>query len=83
MLRSVPQYLQISAIKYIHKYIYTGHDHATIEISGGVQDEIKEYLDACYVSAIEACWPIFEFNMHAESPLVYCLPAHLQDQHMV
>ena len=73
----------ISAIKYIHKYIYKGHDRATIEISGGVQDEIKEYLDARYVSAIEACWHIFEFGMHAESPSVYCLPVHLKDQHMV
>jgi hypothetical protein len=73
----------ISAIKYIQEYIYKGHDHATIKLSGGVQDEIKEYLDANYVSAIEACWHVFEFNMHAESPSVYHLPVHLQDQHMV
>lgn len=78
----------IDAIKYIHKYIYKGHDRTTIEVSGGdgqreARDEIKEYLDARYISAIESCWHIFEFPMHAENPTVYRLPVHLPDQQMV
>jgi hypothetical protein len=37
----------VEAVKYIHKYIYKGHDRTTLEISGDQQrDEIKEYLDA-------------------------------------
>lgn len=48
----------ISAIKYIHKYIYKGHDRATFELA---QDEVKQYLDARYISSPESCWRLFEF----------------------
>jgi len=47
------------------------------------RDEIKEFLDAHYISSSEACWCIFEFNMHAESPTVYCLQMHLPDQQLI
>ena len=74
----------VEAVKYIHKYIYKGHDRTTLEISGDQQrDEIKEYLDARYISAAESCWHIFEFSMHSESPSVYRLPVHLEDQQLV
>ncbi|KNZ73372.1 hypothetical protein J132_07670 [Termitomyces sp. J132] len=39
----------VEAIKYIHKYIYKGHDRTTLEIGGeqmDQRDEIKEHLDA-------------------------------------
>ena len=45
----------VEAIKYIHKYIYKGHNRTTLEISRDQRDEIKDYLDARYVSAPEAC----------------------------
>ena len=74
----------VEAVKYIHKYIYKGHDRTTLEISGDQQrDEIKEYLDARYISAAESCWHIFEFSMHSESPTVYRLPVHLEDRQLV
>ena len=31
----------------------------------------------------EACWKIFEFNMHGESPAVQRLPIHLPNEHYV
>jgi len=74
------------AVKYIYKYIYKGFDKATVEITTGGQqqrDEIKEFLDACYISSSEACWHIFEFNMHAKSPTVYHLQVHLPDQQLI
>ncbi len=53
----------IRAVKYLFKYVYKGHDRATVEIShqsdnateGNVvdTDEIKKYLDRRYVSASE------------------------------
>jgi hypothetical protein len=77
----------VEAVKYIHKYIYKGHDRTTIEVSaaqeGAGRDEIKEYIDSRYVSAIEGCWHLFEYNMHAEQPSVYRLPVHLPDQNLV
>ncbi|KAG5736109.1 hypothetical protein E4T56_gene6318 [Termitomyces sp. T112] len=76
----------VEAIKYIQKYIYKGHDRTTLEIGGeqmDQRDEIKEHLDARYISAPEACWHIFEFNMHGEHPPVYQLPVHLEGQHEV
>jgi hypothetical protein len=60
--------------KYLFKYVYKGHDCVTIEIScqsdnatkGNVVEanEIKKYLDCHYVSALEAVWRIFKFDMH-------------------
>jgi len=43
-------HIKISAgfrtVKYLSKYIYKGPDRATMEISGGMQDEIKAHLDS-------------------------------------
>ena len=55
----------ITAIKYLFKYVYKGHDRATIEISedGNTQNqnqtsnnnnEISLYLDIHYISISEA-----------------------------
>ena len=65
------------SIKYLFKYITKGPDRATlileenlhVDTSTGMQnmtdtDEVKEYLNCRYVSAIEACWRIFEFETH-------------------
>ncbi len=42
--------VSVKAIKYIHKYIYKGHDRTTLEVQD--HDEIKEFLDCtlhlCY-----------------------------------
>jgi len=83
----------IHAVKYLFKYVYKGHDHATIEIShqndnaieGNVVEtnEIKRYLDCHYVSTSEAVWRIFKFDMHERFPTVECLQYHLPNQQMV
>ncbi|OBZ78054.1 hypothetical protein A0H81_02325 [Grifola frondosa] len=71
----------VRAVKYIHKYIYKGHDKATLEV--GQVDEIKEYLDARYVGPPEAMWHIQELGMHEEWPTVYRLPVHLKNEQSV
>jgi hypothetical protein len=83
----------ICAIKYLFKYVYKGHDRATIEISHQSDnaternvvevDEIKKYLDCHYVSASEVTWRIFKFNMHERFPVVERLQYHLPNQQMV
>jgi len=52
-------------------------------ISGGVQDKIKAHLDSWFIGLTKACWKIFEFNMHRESPVVQYLPIHLSNEHYV
>ncbi len=85
--------INIHVVKYLFKYVYKGHDRATIEISrqndnaieGNVVEanEIKKYLDCRYVSASEAAWRIFKFDMHEQFPTIECLQYHLPNQQMV
>jgi hypothetical protein len=41
----------VHSVKYIHKYVYKGHDRATLEIEKNL-DEIKEYLDARWIGTL-------------------------------
>jgi len=84
---NVEVYNNIRAVKYQFKYVYKGHDCATIEISRQTDNatqgivvetnEIKKYLDYPYVSASEAAWRIFKFDMHERFPIVERLQYHL------
>jgi len=83
-----------SAIKYLFKYIYKGHDRATVVIqqpaqdgvqAGGVLpeiDEIIDFIDGRYVSASESTWRIYGFRMHSAYPSVTRLHLHLPGQFM-
>ena len=68
-------------MKYIHKYIFKGHDRTSLEVEG--RDEIREHIDGRFVGASEGAWRIFHFNMHGESPNVVRLEVHLPGQHLV
>jgi hypothetical protein len=72
----------VKAIKYIYKYVYKGHDRTTMEF-GTCQDEVKQYLDARYVSSCEALWRIYHFRMHDEHPGVVRLQVHLPNQQLI
>ncbi|GJT44740.1 hypothetical protein Tco_0953455 [Tanacetum coccineum] len=48
-----------------------------------VNDEIKNYLDARYISPHEACWRILEFQIHYREPAVQILYVHLQNMQRV
>jgi hypothetical protein len=84
------------SIKYLFKYINKGPDRATLILeenlhvdgSTGIQhvidiDEIKAYLDCRYVSSIEACWRIFQFEIHYREPAVERLNFHLENEQPV
>ena len=45
----------ITAVKYLFKYVYKGHDRASISVASADvdPDEIKRFLDARYVSSCE------------------------------
>ena len=72
----------VKAIKYIHKYIYKGHDRATIAVGEDI-DEILDHIGGHYVGPVEAVWHVMEFPMHEEKPSVYHLPVHLEDKQTV
>lgn len=71
----------IDAIKYLFKYVYKGHDRASVTLEQ--RDEIKLYLDARYVSAPEACWRLFHFHLHKEYPAHQRLQVHLGNEQTV
>ena len=40
----------IESVKYIHKYIFKGHDRTILELQDDQNhDEVKEYLDAHWI----------------------------------
>ena len=68
----------VSAVKYLYKYVYKGHDRAIVEFHTGDSsessktknvDEIVNYLEARYVSATESCYHLFAFDLHANLPM--------------
>ena len=82
--------------KYLYKYMTKGCDRADVWIEDNVTiphenghrcyrnaDEIKTYLDCRYVSSIEACWKIFEFDIQKQYPSVLRLQYHLPDHQFI
>jgi len=72
----------IKAVKYIFKYVYKGHDRITMQF-GTCNDEVRQYLDARYISSCESIWRLFHFVMHGASPNVVRLQVHLPGQQYV
>ncbi|KAL6888323.1 hypothetical protein ACP4OV_009349 [Aristida adscensionis] len=77
----------IKAVKYLFKYIYKGHDRASICIdevdNNGNIDEIKQYRDSRWVTPPEALWRIYGFDLSEIYPSVRPLQLHLPNMHMV
>ncbi|XP_027120495.1 uncharacterized protein [Coffea arabica] len=77
----------IQAVKYIYKYIYKGHDKILYQLSNGeanqMLDEIKNFQSARWISAPEAMWRIYSFDLNEMHPSVMTLPVHLENQQPV
>ncbi|XP_022014140.1 uncharacterized protein LOC110913626 [Helianthus annuus] len=82
--------IQAGSIKYLFKYINKGPDRVTTSVfqanstknnteQNVVVDEIKAYLDCRYISACEAAWRIFMYDIHYRYPAVEVLPFHCED----
>ena len=71
----------VKAVKYLYKYVYKGPDRCTVEL--GPVDEIKDYVDARYVSPPEAAWRLFGFDLYENKPAVYRLEVHTPDRQSV
>ncbi|XP_035838933.1 uncharacterized protein LOC110933602 [Helianthus annuus] len=78
------------SIKYLFKYINKGPARVTVSVfqanstknnteQNVAVDEIKAYLDCRYISACEAAWRIFMYDIHYRYPAVEVLPFHCED----
>src|ERR1700737_2005715 len=71
----------IFSVKYLFKYVYKGNDRASMIVERENPEPVnepKEYIDARYVSAAEACGHIFMFKMHGHDPTIVRLQLHLE-----
>jgi hypothetical protein len=80
----------IKSVKYLFKYIYKGHDRASVAIRDGGNadnnaniDEIKQFRDARWVTPPEAMWRIYGFDLSKNHPPVKQFQLHLRDMHLV
>ena len=82
---------QSRSIKYLFKYVNKGFDRVTANFyspskehtKSGCVDEIKMYYDCRYLSACEAAWRIFSFDIHYIEPSVERLNYHLEGEQSV
>ncbi|GJR79669.1 uncharacterized protein Tco_0150454 [Tanacetum coccineum] len=74
---------QFGSIKYLFKYINKGPDRVTTVVEDEEKDEINDFYDCRYLSACEAAWRIFKFDIHHRFPAVERLPFHLPDEQTV
>nr|GEV97619.1 DNA helicase [Tanacetum cinerariifolium] len=83
-------------IKYLFKYISKGTDRVVARITrenGDPSpstsrtrikvDEIQNYVDARYICPHEACWRIFNFDIHKREPAVQIMAVHLENMQQV
>ncbi|XP_034934873.1 uncharacterized protein [Chelonus insularis] len=80
----------IKSVKYLFKYVYKGHDCATVTVgetssdnSVVNHDEIKNYIETRYVSPIEATWRILSKPLQEKSHSIVRLPLHLPNQQSI
>ena len=77
---------QTRSIKYLFKYVNKGNDRVTATFyntGNECYDEIKMYYDCRYLSACEAVWRIFSFDINYREPSVERLNFHLEGEEPV
>ncbi|KAM0915483.1 hypothetical protein ACQ4PT_010818 [Festuca glaucescens] len=79
-------------LKYLFKYLAKGHDmararfHSMYQSTGSEsigRNEIDEYVKCRYLSACEACWRMFAFDIHVRAPSVERLVVHLENMNRI
>ena len=65
---------------YLYKYFYKGVDYTSGNLC---TDEINQYIRGRYLSASEAVWRIFEYDVTRREPSVDRYPVHLENENYV
>ena len=65
---------------YLYKYFYKGVDYTTGNLC---VDDISQYIRGRYLSASEAVWRIFEYDVTRREPSVQRYPVHLENENYV
>jgi hypothetical protein len=78
----------LKCVKYLFKYVFKGHDRASLEVRREASkkhagDEVAKHVDARYVGPAEACWRLFGYPLSGLSHNVQRLSVHLEDMHSV
>ncbi|KAE9340943.1 hypothetical protein PF008_g10877 [Phytophthora fragariae] len=89
---NVEVYTALTAVKYMYKYVYKGSDKAVITIEtvngeshrGMVEpNEILRFLNARYISPVEACMRLLEFSVQGKTHSIVQLTIHLEIEQLV
>jgi hypothetical protein len=65
---------------YLYKYLFKGPDNTRYTITNHNQqhtDEIMDFVNTCYITASEATWRIFDFEISRTLPAVVYLTVQL------
>ena len=79
----------VEAVKYLYKYIHKGPDRIMVAVGENKEerniaaDEIQRFEVGRYMSASEACWRVFEYNVQKKSPNVEVLQIHLENEQQI
>lgn len=69
-------------VKYLYKYVYKGHDRATLRIFDE-KNEISQYINTRYTGANEAFWRLSQYDMQHKSHFVQRLKVHLPGENEI
>ncbi|KAK7089794.1 hypothetical protein V1264_024238 [Littorina saxatilis] len=70
----------VKSVKYLFKYVYKGHDSASVEVREANvlnHDEVSTFMDCRYISAPESYWRLAENKLHLQSHTIIRLALHL------
>ncbi|EEE56892.1 hypothetical protein OsJ_06543 [Oryza sativa Japonica Group] len=74
----------IKSVKYLYKYVYKGHDCASFSVDpSGEINEIQQYINARYVTPLEAIYRMLGFPLFGIYPAVLQLQLHLPNMQYV
>ena len=74
----------LAVVKYLFKYIYKGVDKVRVGLADRERhDEIENFQSARYLSSSEAAWRIQGNKIHHNSPNVFRLHLHLENEQSV